>query len=111
MRIFLILTYYDDACNFTSIFREGSDEYVWDHFEESVRMSTYLVAFVVSKYGFVTATPRPNNVQVRFWAKNASLDQTAYAQEIGPKFLEFFENYFDIPFPMPKQVLTRKEKG
>ena len=70
-------------------------------------MSTYLVAFVVSKFGYITVAPRPNNVQVRFWAKNASLDQTAYAQEIGPKFLEFFENYFDIPFPMPKQVKYR----
>ena len=30
-------------------FRDGSDEYVWDHYEESVPMSTYLVAFVVSK--------------------------------------------------------------
>ena len=32
--------------------RLGSDDYVWDHYEESVPMSTYLVAFVVSKFEF-----------------------------------------------------------
>ena len=31
---------------------DGTDEYVWDRYEESIKMSTYLVAFVVSKFGF-----------------------------------------------------------
>ena len=32
---------------------EGSEEYVWDVYQQSVKMSTYLVAFVVSKFKFV----------------------------------------------------------
>ena len=31
---------------------EGTDEYVWDRYKQSRKMSTYLVAFVVSKFGF-----------------------------------------------------------
>eukprot|EP00090_Calanus_glacialis_P046064 TRINITY_DN885_c0_g1_i5.p1 TRINITY_DN885_c0_g1~~TRINITY_DN885_c0_g1_i5.p1 ORF type:complete len:807 (+),score=220.22 TRINITY_DN885_c0_g1_i5:315-2423(+) len=65
-------------------------------------MSTYLVAFVVSKFKFVETT-RENNVRFRIWSEPNSLDQTSYANEIGPKMLEFFEGYFNVKFPLPKQ--------
>eukprot|EP00092_Neocalanus_flemingeri_P064412 GFUD01078167.1.p1 GENE.GFUD01078167.1~~GFUD01078167.1.p1 ORF type:complete len:930 (-),score=265.24 GFUD01078167.1:347-3136(-) len=81
---------------------EGTSDYVWDKYQQSVKMSTYLVAFVVSKFKFVETT-RDNNVRFRIWSKPDSLDQTAYAQEIGPKMLEFFENYYNVKFPLPKQ--------
>ena len=80
----------------------GTTEYVWDHYQESVKMSTYLVAFVVSKFRFVETT-RENNVRFRIWAEPNSLDQTAYARDIGPKILEFFESFFNVKFPLPKQ--------
>lgn len=67
-------------------------------------MSTYLVAFVVSKFGFETSPPRPNNVTFNIWARKDALDQVAYAKDIGAKMLEYFEEYFDVPFPLPKQV-------
>merc|ERR1719431_1916989 len=80
----------------------GSDEYVWDHYQESVKMSSYLVAFVVSKFEY-RETTRENGVRFRIWSVPHSLDQTEYARDIGPKILEFFEGYFNVKFPLPKQ--------
>ena len=81
---------------------DGTSDYVWDKYRQSVKMSTYLVAFVVSKFKFVETT-LDNNVRFRIWSQPNSLDQTAYANEIGPKMLEFFENYYNVKFPLPKQ--------
>jgi len=80
----------------------GTSDYVWDRYQQSVKMSTYLVAFVVSKFKFVETT-RENNVRFRIWSEPNSLEQTSYANDIGPKMLEFFEGYFNVQFPLPKQ--------
>merc|ERR1712038_235814 len=81
----------------------GSKEYVWDVYHKTVKMSTYLVAFVVSKFKYIESEKLANNVRFRIWSLPASLDQTAYAGQIGPRVLQYFENYFRVPFPLPKQ--------
>ena len=45
-----------------------------------------------------------NDVMFRIWARRDAIDQVEYAREIGPKILRFFELYFDVPYPLPKQV-------
>ena len=76
---------------------------MWDVYEESVPMSTYLVAFVVSKFGHEVSPKTSNNVMFRIWARKDALDQIAYAKDIGPKMLEYFEEYFNVSYPLPKQ--------
>ena len=66
-------------------------------------MSTYLVAFVVSKFGFEVSPATGNNVKFRIWARKDALDQIAYAKDVGPKMLEYFEGYFNVSYPLPKQ--------
>merc|ERR1719414_2594063 len=82
----------------------GNDEYVMDHYETSVPMSTYLVAFVVSRFGHeVSPKAAPEDTMFRIWARKGALDQIAYAKDIGPKMLQYFEEYFNVDYPLPKQ--------
>lgn len=76
--------------------REGIPDYEWDHFEESVPMSTYLVAFVVSDFQHLS------DGTFAVWAREQALGQGRYALEIGPKILRYFEDYYGIKFPLPK---------
>ncbi len=43
--------------------------YVWDIYQTSPEMSTYLVAFLVSEYIDVQSNPALSNTQVRVWAR------------------------------------------
>ncbi|XP_057659447.1 aminopeptidase N-like [Diorhabda carinulata] len=76
----------------------------WDHFDTSVPMSTYLVAYVVSDFEYKKGEPvEHNNVTFRIWARKDALDQVDFAAEVGPKCLEYYEKFFDIEYPLPKQ--------
>ena len=68
-------------------------------------MSTYLVAFVVSQFKYETAPPTGNNVTFRIWAQDSAFDQITYAKSIGGEILKYFETYFNIKYPLPKQVI------
>ncbi|XP_075230574.1 aminopeptidase N-like [Lycorma delicatula] len=70
--------------------------YQWDHFEESVPMSTYLVAFTVSDF----AKESVGNFSVL--ARKDAIAQANYSLEIGPKILKHYEDFFQIKFPLPK---------
>ncbi|CAH2058992.1 unnamed protein product, partial [Iphiclides podalirius] len=84
-------------------FKNDISHFVWDQFENSVPMSTYLVAFVVSKFAHVESPPRLSNTKFRIWAREDAIDQTAYAANIGPRVLSHFERWFNVSFPLPKQ--------
>lgn len=80
--------------------------YLWDRYETSLKMSTYLVAMMISEMVSVKSTPLDNNVEFRIWARPNLINQTEYAGDIGPKVLAFYEKYFDIKFPLPKQDMA-----
>ncbi|XP_037798468.1 aminopeptidase N-like [Penaeus monodon] len=83
----------------------GQEGWVWDRYEKSVPMSTYLVAFVVSDFVQINTTVN-DNVVLRVWARREVIDQAEYAMKIGPKILSFFEKYFNVPFPLPKMDMV-----
>lgn len=70
--------------------------FIWDEFEESVPMSTYLVAFVVCDFKSLS------NGSFSVWTRPDALESARYALEVGPKILSFFENYFNLTYPLPK---------
>lgn len=75
----------------------GVPNYVWDHFEESVPMSTYLVAFTVSDFKQLS-----DDSFFSVWARQEALQQAKYSLDIGPRILKHYEKYFQIKFPLPK---------
>ncbi|CAG9772964.1 unnamed protein product [Ceutorhynchus assimilis] len=71
-------------------------DYVWDHFQESLPMSTYLVAFVVSDFQNISRGI------FSVWARPSALSQAKFAVEIGPMILKYYEKFFGIDYPLPK---------
>lgn len=82
---------------------EGLEPYVMDVFGESLKMSTYLVAFVISEFVYRESEPLENGVKFRIWSRPEAYSQTEYAANIGPRILQFYEAYFNVSFPLPKQ--------
>ena len=70
-------------------------------FERSVRMSTYLLAFVVGDLEFVEERTR-TGVPVRVYAPRGHGGQSAFAVRVGVRVLDYFAEYFDAPYPLPK---------
>lgn len=73
-------------------------DYTWDIYEESVPMSTYLVAFVVSDFEAI------HNIHKNFsvWARPNAIEDAKIALDFGEKTLNFLENYTAIEYPLPK---------
>ncbi len=71
-------------------------------FETSPKMSSYLLAFVFGELHGVSAKASDGTV-VSSWATVAQpIDHLNYANEEAIKILEYFIDYFDTPFPLPK---------
>ena len=70
-------------------------------FADSIRMSTYLVAFVV---GELEATPpvMVGPTPLRVWCVPGKLHLTRFALEIGAFSLDYFERYYGMPYPGDK---------
>lgn len=73
------------------------DGYVWDVYEESVPMSTYLVAFVVCDF-----VSKSSGKDFAVWARKDAIRSMDYALKVGPKALSFLEDFFGIKYPLPK---------
>lgn len=59
-------------------------------------MSTYLVAFVVSDFTNLT------DGRFSVWTRPDAINTAQYALQAGTKVLNFYEEYFDIKYPLPK---------
>ncbi|MFA6392596.1 MAG: M1 family metallopeptidase [Candidatus Paceibacterota bacterium] len=72
-------------------------------------MSTYLLAFIIGEFEYVEGYTRPNGssgqakdkVLVRVFTTSGKKHQAKFALEVAIKSLEFYNEYFDIPYPLP----------
>ncbi|MDQ3065184.1 MAG: M1 family metallopeptidase [bacterium] len=81
-----------------SVTKNGLTETI---FETTPTMSTYLLAFVYGHIEFLESTTK-NGTIIRTYATPDKVDQTQFALDTAVKCLEFYENYFDIAYPLPK---------
>ncbi|XP_040842017.1 leucyl-cystinyl aminopeptidase isoform X2 [Ochotona curzoniae] len=80
------------------------DGLVQDEFAESVKMSTYLVAFIVGELRNLSQDM--NGTLVSVYAVPEKIGQVQHALETAVKLLEFYQNYFEIQYPLEKLDLV-----
>jgi puromycin-sensitive aminopeptidase len=70
-------------------------------FETTPHMSTYLLAFVTGELDHLEAKTR-DGVLVRTYATAQNVEFTRFALDVAVQCLEFYNDYFGIPYPLPK---------
>ncbi len=75
--------------------------YQLSSFETTPVMSTYLLAFAFGDLEYIQATT-VDGVVVRTYATPDNIEFTDFALNTAVKCLEFYNEYFDIPYPLAK---------
>jgi len=88
--------------------KEHSAGYKIVSFAPTPIMSTYLLAFIVGEFEYVEGKARVKSnstdsefIQVRVFTTPGKKHQAKFALDIAIKSLEFYNEYFKIPYPMP----------
>jgi len=72
-------------------------------YERTMKMSTYLVAFVVGE--FVSSQPvMVNGIEVRIWCVPGKEHMTAFPLSAAAFVTNWYEKYFEIPYPGGKKI-------
>ncbi|XP_031336695.1 endoplasmic reticulum aminopeptidase 1-like isoform X2 [Photinus pyralis] len=75
-----------------------------DDFQESVEMSTYLVAFVICDYVHQNKQTE-RGISVSVYAPPPYISQASFALETAVNVMDYFEDFFRVAYPLPKQDL------
>jgi len=77
-------------------------------FDTTPIMSTYLVAYIVGEFDYVETMSNPKApadakpIKVRVYTLKGESSQGTYSAEVTARVLEYFSEYFNIPYPLPK---------
>ncbi|XP_031788189.1 uncharacterized protein LOC100124285 [Nasonia vitripennis] len=74
----------------------------WCIAKQTVPMSTYLVAFVISDFSSIPS----ENSAVTIWSRPDATSQAVYGREIGNKILEYFGKQFNETYHLPKMDMV-----
>ncbi len=75
-------------------------------FQETMPISTYLVAFIVGSFQSPKTVTTESNVPIRVLSIEGSSELSEFAYEVGRHAVRFFEEWFQIPYPAPKLDLV-----
>ena len=88
-----------------------SKDKVTTYFEPSIKMSTYILCWVVSDFVSRNLTTSSKQL-IKAWATKEEVHFTEYGINITARLLHHYENYFGIPFPLKKlDVVALPEFG
>jgi aminopeptidase N len=71
-------------------------------FEKTPRMSTYLVALIISPNLDFISSKSTNGLPIGIWTPKHMRSQALYASQVTPRIIDFFENYFGKKYVLPK---------
>ncbi|KAM4619142.1 aminopeptidase N-like, partial [Polymixia lowei] len=71
-------------------------------FEPTERMSSYLLALIVSDYTHLST--KQGDILIRIWARRKAIEEGhgSYALNLTGPILEFFQQYYNISYPLVK---------
>lgn len=72
----------------------------WD-FDVSPIMSTYLLAWAIGEFD-VVADSTKDGVGIRIFSPPGRASQSRFALDCSVKALEFYNDFFQVPYPLPK---------
>jgi aminopeptidase N len=98
-----LVAFFNTQKNFHDDVR-GKPSQIRDEFEESVQMSTYLVAFVVCDFVVVSKISE-KSVNVSVIAAKDKIEQADFALNAATKIMDFYDDFFGVPYPLEKQDL------
>ncbi|NWY55925.1 AMPN Aminopeptidase, partial [Chionis minor] len=89
------------AKNTSQVVIDGKDWNITE-FKTTPKMSTYLLAFIVSQFDFVQNSSE--DVLIRIWGRPKAIaeGQGDYALNVTGPILTFFEKHYNTPYPLPK---------
>lgn len=76
------------------------------HFNTTPYMSTYLVAFIVGDLRYIESEYKFRDVPVRVYTTPGFEEKGRYSCELAAKALEYYEQVFDIKYPLPKMDMV-----
>ncbi len=80
--------------------KEHESGYKIVKFVPTPKMSTYLLAFIVGEFEYIESKTK-NGLLVRVFTTPGKKDQAKFALDVAIKCMDFYEEYFDIKYPLP----------
>jgi len=80
--------------------KEHESGYQIVEFAPTPKMSTYLLAFIIGDFEYIEGK-RGNGDVVRVFTTPGKKDQAKFALDVAVKCMKFYEEYFDIDYPLP----------
>ena len=78
-----------------------------DEFETSVKMSTYLVAFVVSNFETISQVSSKHSIRVEVSGRREQMrnGDGKFALDEACRILDFYTDYFGVKYPLRKSSI------